>query len=166
MTFVPSNYFMGSLKTNFNEGVIDYATDREKVLRADMMRPPNQNVGLISFLQDDPTCIRLHGCFPDNESAKRYMADLVEMHRLEGLPIPQFTAVVDVGKWKPWPPRKEYVDDYTLCDETLDKALHSFFKHRKESRKNLVQRALDSANPSDTQAIQKLEAELEELAKV
>jgi hypothetical protein len=137
------------LQFRFSEPLISYnGEDRQNVLHRDLTLPHNQNVALISYLENDPRALRVHGCFKNNEAAKEYMENLVDEMTRRNLPVPSKTAIVDLGFWKPWPPRSEYVEKTTVCDAALDPVLKNHFENRKKARKQILENAFNSESSS------------------
>jgi len=153
--------FLRNMSLSINGGDYDnitsYAEDRDKVLHGDLFRPTNQNIALISFIPGDPRALRIHGCFENNEKAKSYMAGLAEKHSQAGLGIPEKTALVDVGFWKPWPPENKHIQNMVACDQTLDPVMCQYFRDRNTKMKELFERAGNSNGDAPQKEIDALE---------
>lgn len=130
----------------FNEPDIHYGRDREKVLHKDISIPEKQNVVAVSFLENDPRALRVHGCFPDTESAKCYIEQLVAEMHAQSLPFPKHTAIFDTGVWRSWPPTRENTEKFSVQDKNIDEVLQAHYESRAKAKKELLEKAFHSAN--------------------
>ena len=137
----------------FDEPAIDYAEDRDAILERDVMIPPGQEFALVSYLENNPLALRIHGCFPTSEAAREYMEKLVEKMTEQNRPVSKFSTVLTTGFWVPWPPKAEYFskDSYHVKSATkdLENTLHQYYTDRLKQRKELVERVFNETDNVD-----------------
>jgi hypothetical protein len=140
-------------KIRFEEPVIDYSEDRQAVLDRDLTIPPGQEFALVSYLENNPLALRIHGCFPTSEAAQAYMDTLVEKMSEKDRPVSKFTTVMATGYWVPWPPKSEYFtqEGYHVkaADADLERTLHQYYAGRLKQRKELVDKIFEESDNLD-----------------
>jgi hypothetical protein len=141
------------IKLAFEEPVVNYAEDRTKILDRDCMIPEGQEFALVSYLENSPFALRVHGCFASAEKAREYMDTLVEQMTARQRVVPKFSTVLATGYWVPWPPKAEYFtkDNYHVksADKDLETTLQHYYTARLKERKELVERVFQETDGVD-----------------
>ena len=119
----------------------EYGRDHDKIHQRQPKLPPGQDCALVSWIDNDPHTIQIHGCFADHEDAREFYTKMTEKMKNRGQAVLGMAGTVNLGYWVAWPPKLEYFKNTTEKGQGIvDRALHDHLERRKQVRQELIDR--------------------------
>jgi hypothetical protein len=122
------------------EQIPNYDRDRE-LIHQRVKVPAGQDCALVSWIEDDPHTIHIHGAFADHDDAREFYEKMTQKMRDKGQPIMGRAGTINLGYWVAWPPKMEYFQN--TGEKGLDIVHRSLREHvdrRSRARQELIDR--------------------------